>query len=184
MRFSHGTRRLPLLFPLVLLSAVLAGCGDSGMQELQQWMDDVRRQTKSVVPKIEAPKTFLPFAYGGKDAADPFDPAKLASVFAKQKTSSGNSLKPNMERRRDPLEGWPLDALKMVGLLQKAGINYALVQADRTLFQVKQGSYLGQNFGMVTRITETEVQLKEVVQDAAGDWVERDARLELQESQK
>ncbi|MGV3653994.1 MAG: pilus assembly protein PilP [Noviherbaspirillum sp.] len=172
--------RAALALPLALL---LAGCGDSGTAELQQWMDGVKRQTKSVVPKIEPPKTFHPFAYGGEAAVDPFDPGKLAAMFASQKAVSGNSLKPDSQRRREPLEAWPLDALKMVGLLQKGGVNFALVQADRTVFHVKQGNYLGQNFGKIARITETEVQLKEVVQDAAGDWVERDARLELQENQ-
>jgi type IV pilus assembly protein PilP len=168
----------------VILLSGLAGCADNGISELQQWMDEVRRNTKTVIPKVEEPKKFTPFVYGGKDSIDPFNPAKLAVAFAKLKVNSGNSLKPNLDRRREPLEAYPLDSLKMVGTLSKAGANYALVQADRSLFQVKIGNYIGQNFGMVTRITEAEVQLKEIVQDAAGDWVERDAKLELQESKK
>jgi type IV pilus assembly protein PilP len=72
----------------------------------------------------------------------------------------------------------------MVGTLQKPGLNYALLQVDRSIFHVKVGNYIGQNFGMVTRITDTEVELREIVRDASGEWVERMAKLELQENKK
>jgi type IV pilus assembly protein PilP len=74
--------------------------------------------------------------------------------------------------------------LKMVGTLQKPGLSYALLQTDKTIFQAKVGNYVGQNFGMITKISDSEVELKEIVQDAAGDWVERKAKLELQETKK
>jgi type IV pilus assembly protein PilP len=72
----------------------------------------------------------------------------------------------------------------MVGTLEKAGLSYALVQVDRSVYQAKVGNYIGQNFGMVTNITETEIEIKEIVQDASGEWVERQAKLELQEKEK
>jgi len=164
--------------------AVLTGCGDGGVQEVKAWMDDVRRQTPVSVQKIVEPKTFTPFAYAGKDEPDPFSPAKLSSALAKAQANAGGTIKPNLERRKEPLESYPLDALKMVGTLQKPGVSYALLQADQAVFQVKVGNYIGQNFGMITKITESEVELKEIVRDAAGDWVERNAKLELQESSK
>ena len=57
----------------------------------------------------------------------------------------------------------------------------ALVKVDNLLYQVKQGSYLGQNFGKVVKINETELTLREIVQDATGEWIERPAALQLQE---
>jgi type IV pilus assembly protein PilP len=98
--------------------------------------------------------------------------------------ASGNRLQPNPDRRREPLEAFPLDNLKMVGTLRKQGASFVLVQADHTIFQAKVGTYIGQNYGRVTRITDSEVELKETVQDAAGEWVERTAKLELQENKK
>ena len=89
-----------------------------------------------------------------------------------------------MERRREPLEAFPLDALKMVGTLRKTGLGYALIQVDKTVYQAKVGNYIGQNFGMITRVSDTAVELKEIVQDASGEWTERKAQLELQESKK
>ncbi|MEO8408461.1 MAG: pilus assembly protein PilP, partial [Oxalobacteraceae bacterium] len=74
--------------------------------------------------------------------------------------------------------------VKMVGTLQKPGLSYALLQVDKTVYQIKAGNYVGQNFGMVTKVTETVIEIKEVVQDASGEWTERQAKLELQESKK
>jgi len=176
-RFACGTLCVALL-------SGLAGCGDGGVQEIKQWMDEAHKETKVAVPKLSPPKQFIPFAYAGKNSIDPFNPIKLSVALARLKTNSSGALKPDLERRRDPLESYPLDALKMVGTLEKPGLSYALLQVDKAVFQVKVGNYIGQNFGMITSITETEVNLKEIVQDASGDWVERKAKLELQETKK
>ena len=86
-----------------------------------------------------------------------------------------------MNRRKEPLEAYPLEQLKMVGTLSQAGVTYALVRAEKTLYRVKKGNYLGQNFGLITEITDAEVKLKEIVQDTAGDWTERQSVLPLLE---
>lgn len=162
----------------------ITGCDNSGMHEVRQWMDEVRQQTRVNVPPLAEPKKFLPFTYVAKDSLDPYNATKLAIALAKARSSSNSALRPDMDRRREPLESYPLDVLKMVGTLQKPRINYALVQADRTVYHLKVGNYVGQNFGMITKITETEIELKEIIQDASGEWVERQAKLELQESKK
>ena len=166
-----------------LLPGLLAACGDGGLQEVRQWMDETRRQTRVFVPKLTEPKKFTPFTYAGKSAADPYSPAKFVNAMATP-AASGNRFQPNMDRRREPLESFPLDNLKMVGTLRKQGASFALVQAEHTVFQARVGSYIGQNFGQITKITDSEVELKETVQDAAGEWVERTAKLELQEIKK
>lgn len=168
---------------IVLLSG-LAGCGDGEVQEVKQWMEAVKRETKVLVPKLPEPKKFIPFIYSSKSSVDPYSPSKLAVALAKLHAKSNSGFKPDLERRREPLESYPLDALKMVGTLERPGLTYALLQADKSIFQVKAGNYIGQNFGMITKVGETEVELKEIVQDAAGEWVERKARLELQETKK
>lgn len=166
------------------VSSLLAGCGDGGLDEVKQWMEGVRKQTPVSVKKLPEPKTFTPFAYGGKNQPDPYSPAKLTVALAKQQSNSNSGLKPDLDRRRELLESYPLDTIRMVGTLQRPGLNYALLQVDKTVFHAKVGNYVGENFGMITRITENEVELREIVRDASGEWVERQAKLELQENKK
>ena len=168
---------------LAVTAVLLNACTDSGV-ELQQWMQETKQQTKVSIPKLSEPKKFIPFLYDAKRSVDPYSPNKLAVAMARAQSNSSSLLKPDMDRRREPLESFPLDTLKMVGTLEKPGLVYALLQADKTVFQAKVGNYIGQNFGMVTKVTESGVELKEIVQDASGDWVERQAKLELQESKK
>jgi len=171
------------LFALTLLAA-LSGCGDGGVTEVKGWMDQTRRETRVWIPKLSPPKKFTPFVYDAKAAVDPFSIAKLNVAFAKMQANSGSSLRPDLQRRREWLESFPLDTLKMVGTLSNAGQNAALLQADKAIVQVRVGAYLGQNMGRVTSISEDAIELKEIVQDASGDWVERKTKLELQETKK
>jgi type IV pilus assembly protein PilP len=181
VRAQAGLARAGLALALLSL---LAACGDGGLQAERKWMDEVRQQARVTVTRLAEPKKFTPFTYGAKDAVDPFNPVKLTVALAKQQSSSASAFKPDVTRRREALEAYPLDALHMVGTLQRNGLNYALVQADRSLYQTKVGSYIGQNFGMITSISEAEIGIKEVVQDASGEWVERKSKLELQETKK
>ena len=88
---------------------------------------------------------------------------------------------PDLNRRKEPLEAFPLEQLKMVGTLSQDKETYALVRADKTLYRVKKGNYMGQNFGLITDVNESEIKLKEIVQDSAGDWAERQSVLPLLE---
>ena len=168
---------------VVLLSAMamlLVACG-AEQEELQSWMDQQRREVKPSIQPLSAPKRFDPAPFTGAQQVDPFSNQKL-SVALKQEARQPNSvLAAEMNRRKEPLESFPLDAMSMVGSVSKAGAPVALLRVDNLLYQVKAGDYLGQNYGRILRITETEVALREIVQDAAGEWIERTATLQLQE---
>src|SRR3954469_11865445 len=171
----------------VVAAFVLAGCGASSQEGIQQWMAEQRAQTKPRVQPIPEPKKFTPQAYTQEAAIDPFSSQKLTQALKRettQSTSSAALLAPELARRKEPLEAYPLDAMAMVGSLVKLGQPVALVQVDKLLYQVRPGSYLGQNYGRITKVGETEVVLRELVQDAAGEWVERTASLQLQEKSK
>lgn len=176
--------RVKALAVVVAMLSSLSGCGEGEEQEVRSWMEDVRRQTPVSVQKIPEPKKFAPFVYERKEDLDPFSPVKLAAALAKMNAKPGSGFAPDLERRKEALEEFPLDAIRMVGTLKKPGLSYALLQVDKSVFQIRVGNYIGQNFGQVMKITETEVELREIVRDAAGDWVERKATLELQESTK
>ena len=166
-----------------VLSSMLVACGGSS-DELRQWMADTRREMRPVTPKVSEPKTFEPFLYRNPGEIDPFDPAKVANALRKLSSRSTSGLAPDLSRRKEPLESFPIDAITMVGTLQRPNLRYALLRVDGLVYQIKVGNYAGQNFGIVSAISENAVTLKEVVQDAAGEWVERVTTLQLQESKK
>ena len=175
--------RLRMLAAL-LAGALLSGCSDSDVKEVNEWMAQVKRDTKVAVVPLSEPKQFIPFAYSAGTATDPYSPDKLLAELARAAAKSGNPFRPDTERRRELLESYPLDTILMVGVLQKAGVNHALLQIDRSVHQVRTGQRLGQNFGVVTGVSENAVNIKEVVQDAGGEWVERMSKLELQVSKE
>lgn len=178
---------MPRLLTVSLVMAALAGCTSSGQDELQAWMQAERNAIKPSVQPIPEPTRFVPQPYSVEREIPPFSVEKLASLLRGTQTATASSsalIEPELARRRQPLEAFPLDAMAMVGSLDRSGELVALVRVDRLLYQVRPGNYLGQNFGRVTRITETEVVLREIVQDAAGEWIERPAALQLVEEAK
>lgn len=160
---------------MVVGGLALAGCvGENS--DLKQFVKDSGGKGPVAIEPLPQVKPFEPFAYEGFDLPDPFKPRKLVV-----KQNDGGGLQPDLNRRKEPLESYPLEQLKMVGTLQQNKDIFALVKADKTLYRVKKGNYLGQNFGLITDITDSEVKLKEIVQDSAGDWAERASSLPLLE---
>jgi len=172
-----------ILLPLVSI-ALTAGCAPSNEAELRQWMTEIRQQVRPVVQDVPAPKDFAPYSYENRNVVDPFDVQKVMTAVSRQQQvrATASTVRPDLERRREVLEGFPLDQIKMVGTMRQSNVNVALLQSGSATHMVRVGNYVGQNFGLITRISETEVQIKEIVQDAAGEWVERPTKLELQEA--
>jgi type IV pilus assembly protein PilP len=167
-----------------LLLVSLVGCGDGGMQEVKDWMKETKAQARVTVPKLAEPKKFIPYAYPDQNAVDPFNVSKLTIALAKAQSGSHSALQPDMARRREPLENYPLDAITMVGALRKGSTTYAILQVDKSVFEAKAGNYVGQNFGLITAVTDNAVAITERIQDASDEWVERKTTLELQETTK
>lgn len=177
------SRFLPL-WPLV--AAMLAGCFGSEQADLRTWMRDQRAQVKPRVTPISEPTKFTPQPYTEGAAVEPFNSVKLTQALRRDSSQQSNSdlIAPELSRRKEALEAFPLDSMTMVGSLNRRGQRVALVTVDKLLYQVRIGNHLGLNYGRVTHIDETELGLREIVQDAAGEWVERTATLQLQERSK
>lgn len=169
------SRRLWL--PIVLCCG-LAACGGEQYSDLRQFVKDSEKLPHGRIPPLPDVKPYEPFTYDAYNLIDPFKPRKIEPP----KTAAGGGIQPDLARRKEPLEAYPLENLRMVGTLQQNKQTYALVKSpDNNLFRVKSGNYLGQNFGLITVISESTIKLKEIVQDSGGDWTERVSTLTLAE---
>ncbi len=169
-------KRITLL-PSALLLTLLVGCGTSDEQDLKAWMNEQGASARGKIQAIPPIRPYEPFTYNAFGEPDPFKPRKIESA----KGARG----PDLARRKEALEAFPLETLKMVGTLQKGKATVGLVRAsDNRVFQVRQGNYLGQNFGVITLISDSEISLKELFQDGAGDWAERQSKIMLQEREQ
>lgn len=167
-----------------LAAAALAGCSASDPQDIQTWMSQQAAQVRPPVEAMAQPLPFAPQPYTEQAATDPFDNRRLAQALrrdAGQPSAASSLLSAERSRRKQPLEAVPLEAMALVGSLVRQGQPVALVRVNGNLHAVRPGAYLGQNYGKVTRVTETEVVLREIVQDVSGEWIERAASLRLQE---
>ncbi len=166
-----------LKLPSVLvLSLLLAACNGSEGDDLDKFMSSASNEMSKGVEPLPEVLPYSPLQYNADGTlADPFRPRKAAS--------KNGSLQPNTNRPKEALESYPLESLKYVGLLSRNKLTYALIKTpDNTLQQVKIGNYLGPNYGLVTAINESDIALKEIVQDdLTGDWIERSASINLQE---
>lgn len=174
-------------FFVITFSVGLVGCSSAGEDELRSWMAEQRANARVTVTPLTEPKKFIPEAYKEEGAVEPFNQTRLTQALRRDSTqvaSNAALITPEMARRKEPLESFPLDTMLMVGSLNKSGIPTALLRVDNLIYQVKVGNYLGQNYGKIIKITESAVQLREIAQDATGDWMERSASLDLQEGKK
>ncbi len=162
---------------VALCVAVLSGCGSREFEDLNRFVEESKTGLRGRVEPLPEIKQFEPFAYDAFDLPDPFKPRQLD--VAGQAPGGGPA--PDINRRKEALEAFPLEGLKMVGTLERKRVRYALIRTpDKNLFKARVGNYMGQNFGIITAISETAVTLKEVIQDpASGGWNERSASLQL-----
>ncbi|NDP41474.1 MAG: pilus assembly protein PilP [Aromatoleum sp.] len=160
----------------VAIGVLLAGCGGESHQDLRAWMAEQGKGARGKLEPLPQMRPYEPFAYNAFDLPDPFKPRKI------EPTKGGSKLAPDLMRRKEPLEAYPIESLNMVGTLARDKNVYALVRTpEKDLYQVRAGNYLGQNFGVITGVTDNEVRVKELVQDGAGDWTERSSTLQLQQ---
>ena len=164
----------------LIVGAMLAGCGSEEHSDLKQELNALTKDVRGKIDPLPVVKPYEPVPYAAFDQPDPFGPAKIELVT--KNASGGGGIKPDLNRPKEPLEAYPLESLAMVGVLQQSKQIFALVKADSSLYRVKVGNYLGQNFGLITTISDNQIQLRELVQDAAGDWAERQSVLQLVEA--
>lgn len=172
-------------FLALVAVGLLTACGSGAEDELREWMKQERASANPRITPIPPSKAFQPQEYSGEEGADPFSMQRILQALRDaSQAARQQELKSETNRPREPLEAYSLDNLVFVGTLSRAGRTVALVKADNLLFQVVPGNRMGQNYGQVMKITDNELVLREIVPDAAGEWTERPATMQLQERAK
>lgn len=158
---------------LAIMAVSLVGCGGDNMADLRDFVKNAYADRKPKVEPLPVIKPTEPFAYAAGSLEDPFSRLNL-----RPQTTQGG-IRPDMNRRKEPLEAYPLDSLKMVGTISRGKQVWAIVDAPDGIHKVQVGNHMGQNFGLVTKITEDKIKLTELIQGPTGDWIERGASLAL-----
>lgn len=157
---------------LMLAAALgLAACGGDH-SDLERYVAEVRARPSEAIEPIPEIADYAPYTYRADDRRGPFTPNMPEST----RRDSGPT--PDTDREREPLEAYPLDALRMVGTISRGGTMYALIEApDSIIHRVTQGDHMGQNYGQVTAVSDNGIALSEIVADGAGGYVQQPAAL-------
>ena len=166
----------------VSIVVFLASCGGGEFADLKEELKGLTKDLRGKIDPLPVVKPYEPVPYAGFDIPDPFGPTKIELVTKAAGTVAPKGLQPDLIRAKEPLEAFPLESIRMVGVIQQPKINFGLIKADASVYRVKIGNYMGQNFGIITNIAENQITLRELVQDAGGDWTERQSTLQLVES--
>ncbi|MDH4188893.1 MAG: pilus assembly protein PilP [Betaproteobacteria bacterium] len=169
-------------FTLAFLWLVLlvAACDQDQHRNLRRELDELTKDLRGKVEPLQPLKPYEPVPYQAEGEVDPFRPDRVNVAKVAPAPVLGRT--PNLDRPKEPLESFSLESIQMVGAIVRPNQDtYGLVKAGPNLYRVKKGNYMGQNYGVITGIEETQINLKELVQDSGGEWVERVGALMLQE---
>ena len=166
------------------LAGLLVACGGEQHRDLKQELQQMTKDLRGRVDPLPQVKPYEPVPYTAEGLIDPFRPERIDVAAAGGARASISKLAPDPNRPKEPLEAFPLESIQMMGTITRARETFALVKAGPNLYRIRKGNYMGQNFGVVTGIDEASVNLKELVQDGAGEWVERTSALQLVEAKR
>jgi type IV pilus assembly protein PilP len=170
---------------LFLAALALAACGGDEHGDMKQELNQLTKDFRGRVEPLPQVKPYEPVPYTAEGQVDPFRPERID--VAQQRispTASSSRIEKERDRPKEPLEAFPLESIQMLGTITQANEVFALVKAGPNLYRVKKGNYMGQNFGVVTGIDESQISLKELIQDSGGEWVERNSALQLVETRR
>lgn len=167
------------ILPLAVLTLLLAGCADKEMSDLKNYVDEVNARPPSGISPPPEVVQIDTFEYLAMNRREPFTPMRSDEESAEELTDTG--LRPDFNRRKEELEYFSLDSLRMVGTLEQEGESWGLVQTkEGTIHRVAPGQYMGMNHGKITQISDEEIALIELIQSGTG-YIEREAALALGE---
>lgn len=179
---SIKLRCLNLFLCALFFSCILVGCGDDGFSDLEQYISEVKARPKGTIEPLPEIKTIEPFVFKPEGLRDPFKAINESEEAEDTLVSAGNGIKPDTTRRKEELEAFPLDSLRMVGTVVMKSNLWGLVKSsDKTIYRVQVGNYMGKNYGKIIRILTDKIELMEIVPDTPGTWREQQTSLALTE---
>lgn len=163
---------------LGVMTLLVTACGGPEHADLQEYVKQIKDKKQGRIEPLPEVKPYETFTYVPDDLRDPFAPFIQQAV---QESPINTDLRPDTNRKREALEQFTLDSLVFVGHLEKDGVLWGLISApDSTVYKVREGNYIGQNYGEVQEISETQILIQEIVSDGSGGWIERKASLSLE----
>jgi len=169
----------------LLAAAALAACGGDEHGDLKQELANLTKDMRGRVDPLPQVRPYEPVPYTAEGQIDPFRPERIEVAQGGGSAKAvASKLAPDPNRPKEPLEAFPLESIQMLGTITQNQEVFALVKAGPNLYRVKKGNYMGQNFGVVTGIDEVAINLKELIQDSGGEWVERSSSLQLVEAKR
>ena len=176
----HHQVKLMQFMALMMVSVLLTACGEQNMNDLHLYISSVKERRANQIESLPEIKSVETFVYLEAGRRDPFMPSAGEATETVPEVMGGIS--PDFSRRKEELERYPLASLKMVGFLEKSGVGWGLITADDgTIHMVKQGNYMGQDYGQITHVAENGIEMTEIVSDGLGGYRERTASLTLAE---
>jgi len=160
----------------------LTGCGNDDFSDLNRYISEVKARPKEPIKPLPEIKVIEPFMFKPEGLRDPFKPLEQPEQAEGADVSAGSGIKPDTTRRKEELEAFPLDGLRMVGTVDMKSSLWGLIKAsDGTVYRVKVGNYMGKNYGKIIRIVSDKIELMEIVPDKPGTWHEQPASIALTE---
>lgn len=162
---------------------MLNGCANDDKSDLIHYIEQVKARPKTQIEPLPEIRVIEPFIFNPIGLRDPFKPIDKAPAADIVDVGTGNGIRPDPARRREELEAYPLDSLRMAGTVAKEGELWGLIKAgDGTIHRVREGNYLGKNHGKIIRIIEDKIELMEILPDnKPGTWREQQTSLALSE---
>ncbi|MDD5579962.1 MAG: pilus assembly protein PilP [Methylobacter sp.] len=175
-------RRKNLRISCAVFLALLAGCGNDDFSDLNRFISEVKARPKAPIEPLPEIKVIEPFIFKPEGLRDPFTALEQPEQNEQNDNSTGSGIKPDTSRRKEDLEAYPLDGLRMVGTVTMQTNLWGLIKAsDGTIYRVRVGNYMGKNYGKIIRIVSDKIELMEIVPDKPGYWREQQASLALTE---
>lgn len=165
-------------------ASLAAACTGEQHGDLKEELAQATKDFRGRVDPLPQVKPYEPVPYQGEGVVDPFRPERIEVAAAGRPSPNQQLIEAHEKRIREPLESFPLDALQMLGTITQGKETFALVKAGPNLYRVRRGMYLGQNLGVITSIEDAQINLRELVQDSGGEWVERESALPLMEMKR
>lgn len=166
--------KLPRFTLLILVLFTVAGCtgNNEALIEIQNYASRVVNRPAGQIAAPPEMISYEAFTYSAANLRGPFDiPLDVSLVTLSQQS---NNIQPNLDRVREPLEAFAIGTLYLRGIISRNNTIWGLIQDENNnLHYVMEGSYMGRNHGKVVSITESQINLVEIVPSGAGGWIER-----------